>query len=67
MKIPTVDGLVPLTIVAEKNTLLFIELYKIVLDWSRAPDLRLVLDSVEDLVVGEPERREVLYRRKDLE
>jgi len=54
-----VDGLVPLTVMV--GTILFCsEKYKIVLDWSRVPDLWLVLDGIEDLIDGEPKRSEVL-------
>ena len=59
------DGSVPLTIV--EGTILFCSREcGIVLDRSWMLDPRLVLDGVEDLVDGEPERGEVLCQLKGL-
>ena len=40
---------------------------RIILDWSWVSDSRLVLDGIEDLVDGEPERSEVFCRLESLE
>ena len=60
------DGLVPFTVMV-RPVLFCSEKCRIIPDWSRTSDPRLVLDAIEDLVDGETKRSEVLYRLEGLE
>ena len=60
------DDLVSLAIV-EGAVVLYSEVGKIILDWLQASDPRLVLDGIKDLVDGESQRSEILFRPKGLE
>jgi len=61
-----VDGIVSFTVLV-RTILFYSEKCRIIPNWSRAPNPRLVLDGIEDLVDGEPERSEVLCRLEGLE
>ena len=63
---PAVDGLVPFA-VGVRTILFCSRKCRIVSDWSRASDPPLVLDGIEDLVNGEPERSKMLCRLEGLE
>ena len=66
LEAPAVDGLVPFAV--RIRTILFCSgKCRIVPDWSRESEPRLVLDGIEDLVDAEPERSEVLCRLVGLE
>jgi len=55
---PTVDGLVPLTVMVI-GIFFCSEKHGIVPNWSLASNSLLVLDGIEDLVDGEPQRSEM--------
>ena len=58
---PAMDGLVPFIVMVEAVFFCF-RMRRVVLDGSRLPDPGLILDGVEDLIEGEPERSDLLYR-----
>jgi len=62
----TANDFVPFTVIIG-TVLFFSGRCKIVMDWYRALDPWLILDGVEDLIYGESERSEVLYRLESLE
>ena len=66
MEASTTDGLVPVTLMVRALPFYFGKC-KIVPNWSWAPDPRLVLDGVGDLIDGKPLRSEVLCRLEGLE
>jgi len=65
-KVLTMDGAVSLVVM--KGAILFYPRERgVILDRSRMPDSRLLLDGIEDLIDGEPERGEVLCQFEGLE
>jgi len=60
------DGIVPFTVMI-RIILFYFGKCRIVSDLSRASDLLMVLDGIEDLIDGELERSEVLCRLEGLE
>ena len=61
-----VDGLVSLTVMVRAVFFRFVECW-VILDWLWAPDPRLVLDGIEDLIDREPEKNEVLCQLENLD
>ena len=60
------DSLVSLTFM--EGTILFcFEKCRLILDWLRLSYLRLVLDSIENLIDGEPQQGEVLFHSEGSE